>query len=307
LISKRDRVSWKGYMPAVVTPFDKDRALDLSAMGTMLEWLCGEGMHGIVIAGTTGEWTSLSAAERGQLFKAVGAQLSGKLPIIAGCSAFTPSEAIGFAEYAAASGFDGLIITPPPYAVPNDDELVTYFKTIAAAAELPICIYNWPPGTNIDMSVELLTRLAEIDGVVAFKQSSSNVGSFLRTVFELGNVVKVFGYHLDELSIVMMSSRGGDGLMGAGGVLGRDQPDFFNHIWAGDLDKARECGRRDAITMKAWYTPQLTGRFGSGPAILKTALNVRGVPGGFVRAPYLDLKPQDVEKVRNTMRELKYI
>lgn len=306
-MSKRNRVGWRGYMPAIVTPFAEDGALDLKALGGMLEWLHGEGMHGLVLAGTTGEWTSMSALERSQLFKAAGAQMAGKLPLVAGCSAFTAAESIALAEQAELAGFEGLLITPPPYVRPNDEEILDFFRTISAGTALPICIYNWPPGTGIDMSVDLLKRLAEIDGVVAFKQSTANLASFARTVFELSDVVRVFGYMMDEMGLTLLVSRGGDGLMGAGGVLGRTQPDFYNHAWAGRLDEARECGRRDRACMDAWYTPDLIGRFGSGPAILKAALNARGVPGGHVRAPLHDLSAEDAEKVKATLHMLGYV
>ena len=103
-MSKRSRADWRGYIPAITTPFDAERNLDLTALGGLLEWLHGEGMHGLLIAGTTGEWPSLSDAERAQLFAAAGAQLAGKLPLLAGCTAYTPRQVLAHAQHAAASG-----------------------------------------------------------------------------------------------------------------------------------------------------------------------------------------------------------
>jgi 4-hydroxy-tetrahydrodipicolinate synthase len=302
--SKRDRVDWRGYLPAIVTPFDKAGDLDLRALGQHLEWLADEGMHGLIVCGTTGEWTSLSAAERRQVFQAVGAQLSGKLPIIAGCTSYTPQETIELADHAAAHGFDGILVAVPPYVRPSEDEIFHFYKTVSEAARLPVCVYNWPPGTGIDMSLDLLTRLAGLDGVVAIKQSTPRLDRFVATFFALNEQVRIFGFSMNEHGLALLQARGGDGTMGAGGVLGRDQPDFYNHLWAGDIDAARACGARDRVILDNWYTPDLVGRFGSGPAILKAAFAAIGQQLGGVRAPLIDVDDAARLVIADTMRSL---
>ncbi|MBP8233390.1 MAG: dihydrodipicolinate synthase family protein, partial [Rhizorhabdus sp.] len=88
-MDKRSRVEWRGYIPAMLTPFADDGALDPIRLRAHLEWLAAEGMHGLVIGGTTGEWTSLSPTERRDLFRLVGDQMKGRLPLIAGCTSYT--------------------------------------------------------------------------------------------------------------------------------------------------------------------------------------------------------------------------
>lgn len=304
MIDKRARVEWRGYIPAIVTPFAADGALDLAGLGVMLDWLHAEGMHGLVVAGTTGEWTSLSAGERAQLFSAVGAQMRGKLPLLAGCTSFTARESLAFAGHAATSGFDGILVTPPPYIRPNAEEILGFYAEISAETPLPICVYNWPPGTGIDMPVDLIERIAALDKVVAIKQSTGDLRRFLATFFRLNDAVRVFGHSMDEHGLALLQARGGDGTMGAGGVLGRFHADFYNHLWAGDIDAARECGRKDRVLMEEWYTQELVGRFGSGPAILKAAFNLRGIPAGHVRRPLIDVSAQDRESIRGTLARL---
>ncbi|WP_249276509.1 dihydrodipicolinate synthase family protein [Sphingomonas baiyangensis] len=297
-------MDWRGYLPAITTPFARDGALDHQALGRLLEWLHGEGMHGLVIAGTTGEWPSMTPDERVALFAATGAQLTGKLPLIAGCSAFTAREAIAFAEAAATHGFDGILVTPPPYFRPSPDEIYGFYADISAGQPLPICVYNWPPGTGVDMPLDLLERLADLEKVVAIKQSTSDLRRFVTTYFALSERVRVFGHTMDEYGLALLEARGGDGTMGAGGVLGRTQPDFYNHLWAGRIEKARICGSQDRAILDAWYTVDLVGRFGSGPAILKAALDVQGLPGGHVRAPLRDVGADDRERIRETLAAL---
>lgn len=299
--TKRQRVDWHGYIPAIVTPFKADGELDFTGLGTMLEWLHGEGMHGLVVAGTTGEWTSLSREERKALFTAAGQQLGHRLPLLAGCSAFTAVEAIDFARHAATVGFQGMLVTPPPYLRPSEAEILAFFAMLSAESPLPICVYNWPPGTGIDMSLDLLTKLAGLSNVVAIKQSTSDLRRFLATFFALNDVVRVFGHTMDEQGLTLMQVHGGDGTMGAGGVLGRIHADFYNHLWAGDIAAARACGLKDRVIMDAWYTPELVGKFGSGPAILKAGFNAQGIPAGHVRAPLIDVSAADAVQIRETL------
>ena len=181
----RSSVDWRGYIPAITTPFTRDRQLDARGLQQLLEWLAAEGMHGIVIAGTTGEWFSLSDAERRALLRVTGRQLRGKLTLIAGCNAFCANRVIEYAEMARESGFDGILVTPPPYIVPNEEEIFAFYRHVSEHAGLPICVYNWPPGTNVDMSCELLERLADLDGIVAVKNSTGRLDRFIQSFFAL--------------------------------------------------------------------------------------------------------------------------
>jgi len=304
LKDKRERVDWRGYIPAIVTPFAADGQLNFAGLGTMLEWLQAEGMHGLVVAGTTGEWTSLSPVERAELFTATGRQLAGKLPLLAGCTSFTACETLALADHAADSGFDGILVTPPPYLRPNASEILGFYTEISNASRLPICVYNWPPGTGIDLPLDLLEQIAKIENVVAIKQSTSDLRRFVETFFRLGDQVRVFGHSMDEHGLALLQARGGDGTMGAGGALGRIHSDFYNHLWAGRIEEARECGRKDRVILDEWYTRELVGQFGSGPAILKAALNLRGIPAGHVRRPLKDVSTADATKIRDTLIRL---
>src|SRR5882724_1806112 len=181
----RNSVDWRGYIPAITTPFGKDRELDVRALGRLLEWLDGEGMHGLVVAGTTGEWFNLSPTERETLFSATGKQLKGKRTLIAGCNAFTASQVIANADLAKRCGFDGILVTPPPYIVPGEREILEFYREVSNGVSLPICVYNWPPGTNVDMSCELLERLADLDMVVAVKNSTDRPDRFIKAFFAL--------------------------------------------------------------------------------------------------------------------------
>lgn len=299
----RHSVQWRGYIPAITTPFTGDGALDLDALDRLLHWLYQEGMHGIIIGGTQGEWFTISAAERKQLMQTVGRKLGGKLPLIAGCSGYTSGEVAAHAKLAADHGFNGILVTPPPYMVPTDREILAFYREVNDAVSLPICVYNWPPGTNVDMSLDLLRPIAELPNVVAIKNSTADLRHFVDVFFALKDKVRVFGVPMNDLGILLVQ-QGADGTMGAGAVLGRELPDYFNAIWDNDIPRARRLGDRNEVLMRAWFNTDYTGRFGSAQAIFKAALNELGLPGGYPRRPLLPLEDDGVKVVRQTLVQL---
>lgn len=300
----RHSVAWRGYIPAITTPFTREGALDVEALERLLHWLAQEGTHGVIIGGTQGEWFSISPAERKQLLYTVGRNLGGKMPLIAGCNAYTTSEVAANARLAAEHGFEGILVTPPPYMVPTDREILEFYRDVNAAVSLPICVYNWPPGTNVDMSLELLRSIAELSNVVAIKNSTADLRHFIDVFFALKDQVRIFGVPMNELGIGLVQQHGADGTMGAGAVLGRELPEYFNAIWENDLPRARRLGERNELLMRAWFNADYTGRFGSAQAIFKAALNELGLPGGYPRRPLLPLDEQGTNVVRQTLAKL---
>jgi 4-hydroxy-tetrahydrodipicolinate synthase len=291
-------------MPAITTPFDEQGQLDLPALRKLVEWLADQGMHGLIMAGTTGEWFSMSPEERKQLFNTVGEVLKGQLPLIAGCNAFTAAEVVSNAVTAAKSGFDGILVTPPPYVRPCEREVIAFYEDINQATPLPICVYNWPPGTNIDLSKETLLHLADLDNVVAIKNSTGNPEHFLDVMRALNKKVRIFGIPMTNKGAELVLNQEADGTMGAGGVLGQTQPDFYNALWAGDREKGLAAAAFDSRIMNDWFNTDYTAKFGSAQAIFKTALNLQGLPGGMPRRPILPLRDSDVAIVRNTLENL---
>lgn len=301
----RTSVDWHGYIPAVTTPFTATGELDLAAWREQLEWLAAERMHGIIVAGTSGEWFSLTGGERAELFRVAASQVGDRFPVLGGCNAYTPAEAVAHARAARDAGLAGILLTPPPYVVPNRAELVAFYRAVSAAVDIPICVYNWPRGTGVDLDADLLGELADLDRVVAVKNSTPDFGGFVRGLVAVGERVRYFGIPTDDTGIALLRGVGGDGLMGAGAVLGADHPDFFRALAREDLAGARRLGERDRVLMRRWFGADYGPLFGNAPAILKCALRRRGVPAGHVRPPLLPLTPQDEQRVYDTLDELK--
>ncbi len=300
----RDSINWRGYIPALTTPFAEDASLDEAGVKALHSWVYSQGVHGFIVLGTQGEWFTQTVAEKRRVVELAGEQMHGKLTLISGCNAFSASEALENIACAADNEFDGILLTPPPYIMPTEREIYAFYSEVNAGCSLPICVYNWPPGTNVDMSLELLSKLADLDKVVAVKNSTPDPTHFASVLSALKDRVRVFGAPMNDTGISLVTEHGCDGTMGAGAVLGSDQPDFYNAIWAGDLKRASKLGARDSRVMVDWFNPDYTGRFGSAQAIFKEALNQQGLPGGIPRRPILPLEEPDVAAIRKTLVDL---
>jgi 4-hydroxy-tetrahydrodipicolinate synthase len=226
------------------------------------------------------------------------------MPLIAGCNAFTAREVLEKATIAAKGGFDGILVTPPPYVRPCEREVIAFYEDVDRSTPLPICIYNWPPGTNIDLGTDTLKTLADLDHVVAIKNSTGDSAHFLDVMRTLNREVRIFGVPMNAMGAELVLNAEADGTMGAGAVLGRTQPEFFNALWAGDRERALESADQDQRIMADWFLPDYTARFGSAQSIFKTALNLQGLPGGWPRRPILPLTQPDVAAVKTTLSAL---
>jgi len=241
----RNSVNWKGYIPAITTPFLENGEIDWEGWEKLLSWLIDEGMHGLVINGTTGEWFSQSVDEQKELFKRTAELVQGKIPVIAGCTAYTPGQVVDLAKTALDVGLSGILVAPSPYIVPNHEEIVEHYRFISDHVEIPICIYNWPRGTNVDLTTETVVELSKIKNVVAIKNSTPDMNNFISTFFAVKEEIRYFGFPMNELGVSLIVEHGGDGTMGAGAVLGADHPNFYNYLWNGDIETALKYGKRD--------------------------------------------------------------
>lgn len=165
---------WRGYWPSRTHPFSTDGSLDEDAWRALLALYAEHGVHGVLVNGTTGEWFSQTPEERLRVAEIAVAELSGQLPVVIGCGAYTAAESARYGEHARSIGADGILTTPPPYVHPSQDEIHAFYATLAGAVDLPLMVYNWPRGTAVDITVDTLVGLAELDTVVAVKDSSGD-------------------------------------------------------------------------------------------------------------------------------------
>ena len=166
----------KGWMTALVTPF-KDGAIDESALRNLIDWQIESGIQGLVPVGTTGESPTLSHEEHKRVVEIAIAEARGRVPVIAGAGSNNTREAIELAIHAEKAGASAVLVVTPYYNKPNQEGLFQHFRAIDAAIGIPIVIYNIPPRSVIDMSVDTMKRCyGELRNIVGVKDATGNVG-----------------------------------------------------------------------------------------------------------------------------------
>lgn len=159
-----------GILTAMVTPFDANGELAEDATASLVGHLLDTGSDGLVLAGSTGEGSTLSDEEKLRLWE-IGVAESGNAPVIAGTGSNDTRHSVELTARAADVGVDGVLVVTPYYNKPDRRGLIAHFSAVAAASDLPVILYNIPSRSVIDMPNDLLAELAEIDNVVAVKQS----------------------------------------------------------------------------------------------------------------------------------------
>ncbi len=166
--------NFKGSMTALVTPF-KDGAVDEVAFRALVDWQIASGSHGLVPVGTTGESPTLSHAEHKRVVEICIAEARGRVPVIAGAGSNNTTEAIELAVHAESAGADAVLVVTPYYNKPTQEGMYRHFKAINDAIGIPIIIYNIPPRSVVDMSVETMKRLFELKNIAGVKDATGNV------------------------------------------------------------------------------------------------------------------------------------
>lgn len=298
----RDDVSWRGYWPASPTPFTADGRYDAASHRALLDWYVGEGMHGVFVNGTTGEWFSQTDDERRRVAETAVDAVAGRIPVVVGVTALTAKHAAELGRQAIAAGADGLGSTPPPYSKTFPGETVRYFQDLSDGVDAPLMVYNWPHGTSVDIGPDLAERIAGVDNVVAIKDSTPDQAQFFETTRRVLGSVRVFGPFMSVAGLDFLLEHGGDGFIGGGSLWGARDAAFWEAVWRGDAETAREHARRtDELFPKLWLPGGWAGRFGAYQSQLKALMRMLGQPGGEVRPPRL---PVTDETSLGQMREI---
>lgn len=166
---------FKGSITALVTPM-RDGAVDEKAFQELVDWQIKEGTNGLVPVGTTGESPTLSHDEHKRVVEMTVAVSAGRVPVIAGAGSNNTAEALDLARFAEKAGADAVLVVTPYYNKPSQEGLYRHFMAIDAAIGIPIIIYNIPPRSVIDMSVETMARLFR-DGrnITGVKDATGNI------------------------------------------------------------------------------------------------------------------------------------
>jgi len=281
--------SFRGTYTVMITPFDASGAVDLTATASFVDWQITSGIHGLVPLGSTGEFLSLTDDEKAEVAKCVIDTSAGRVPVLIGTGAESTDDVIRYSRQAEALGADGVMIIPPFYSTPTEDELFEHYRRIGEAISLPIMIYNNPATANVDLTPRIVERLSRIDNVSYIKESTMDV-TRIRDILEFcGDRMTVFGGIMGFESFLA----GAEGWVAVGSnIMPKELADIFTLCAdKGDLEGAR------AIYKQVLPVIRLVGghRYVSGS---KAALAAMGRYVGGPRAPRLPLPENEIADMR---------
>ena len=288
-----------GSIVAIATPMKEGGALDLPALGRLVEFHISEGTAGIVIVGTTGESPTVDFDEHCQLIRAAVELARGRIPVMAGTGANSTTEAIELTRFAKEAGAASALSVVPYYNKPTQEGLYRHFRAIAEAVDLPLVLYNVPGRTVADLANETVLRLAEVRGIVGLKDATADLGrgsELLRALHQAGR--RDFAvYSGEDITGLPLMLLGGHGVIS---VTANVAPALMARMCkaalAGDIATARECNDRLLPLHRRLFVE-------ANPIPVKWALAEMGLIQNVLRLPLVPLSDQHCETVRSALRD----
>tara|TARA_Y100000590_G_scaffold59702_1_gene63346 strand:+ start:2035 stop:2940 length:906 start_codon:yes stop_codon:yes gene_type:complete len=282
-------MNWEGVMPAITTKFTNDDKLDLDLFNKNINAQLDAGVSAIVLGGSLGEASTLTADEKNILTKNTISVTEGKIPIVVNIAEQSTKAAIKSAISAEENGASGLMVLPPMRYKSCDLETVQYFKDIANSTSLPIMIYNNPVDYKIEVTLDMFDDLLEIENIQAVKESTRDITNITRIKNRFGDRLKIMT-GVDTLALESL-------IMGAVGWIAGLVCAFPYETVA--IYKLQKIGKIDeAISIYRWFMPLLELDINSKLVQnIKLAETYTGLGSENVRAPRLPLSGNERESV----------
>lgn len=281
--------NWNGVFPALTTKFNSNDTLDFEAFAKNLHAQVEAGVDGVIIGGSLGEASTLSADEKESLVRFAVAELNGRIPVLLNIAEGATREAVQQAQQAADLGASGLMILPPMRYKADEAETVRYFMDVAKATPLPVMIYNNPVDYKIEVTVDMFEELLALDNVQAVKESTRDITNVTRLRNRFGSRLNIL-CGVDTLAMEELVM-GADGwVAGLVCAFPKETVTIYRLVKAGRLDEARAIYR--------WFMPLL--ELDIHPKLvqyIKLAEAMVGLGTEHVRLPRLPLTGAERSKI----------
>jgi 4-hydroxy-tetrahydrodipicolinate synthase len=273
----------------MVTPFDKDGAIDWAGVEKLAQHLVDTGHDGIAVNGTTGEAPTTKSSEKLEIIKVVKKVVGAKVQVLSGAGDNETAYTVEQAKRSQDAGADGLLVVTPYYNKPPQAGIEAHFRAVAAVTDLPIMMYDIPGRTGVEIESDTIVKLFEsVKNIVALKDAKGNIAATSWVIKRCGIPV----YSGDDILNLPFLSVGAVGFVSVcGHTVGLQLKAMLDAWFAGDADKALEIHQQ--------LLPVFTGTFRTQGAILtKAAMSLMGLPGGTTRLPLVDATQAQIEQLR---------
>jgi 4-hydroxy-tetrahydrodipicolinate synthase len=286
---------FEGSCVALVTPF-RDGSVDYETVKTLVNWHIEKGTDCIVPCGCTGEAATLSSDEHRKVIETVIKETGGRIKVMPGTGSNSTWEAIELTEFAKKAGASGVLIITPYYNKPTQEGLFRHYEKIAESVDIPICLYNVPSRTGVNIEPETVRRLSEIKNIVAIKEAAGKVAQsaqIIRLCKE--NITLLSG---DDALTLPMMAMGGKGVVS---VLANVVPDVVHDMTSSYLGKEAD----KALELHYKWLPLMNALFvETNPGPVKEALGMMKMIKPELRLPLVNLMSSNKEKLKKVMHDL---
>lgn len=290
---------FRGSLVALVTPMTESGDVDHVAFGRLLDWHARQGTDGIVIAGTTGESPTVTAAEAAELLQIAVQRIGGRMPVIAGTGGNSTAESIERTRAACELGVDGVLVVTPYYNRPPQEGLYRHFSLVADASSVPLILYNVPSRTACDLLPETVERLSFHPQIIGIKEATGSIERGAEILGRCGDDFLLLSG--DDATCRELIGAGAQGVITVtGNVAPRLMHEMVEAALSGDQGGARELDERLAGLHTALFIE-------SNPIPVKWALGRLGLIGPGIRLPLVPMAESNQEAVLAAMRRAEVI
>ncbi len=288
------KVLFSGAATALITPFREDGSLDIAGLEQLIEFQIENGIRAIILAGTTGEGSTLTFEEFKTLITK-GVQFThGRVPIIAGTGSNDTEKSVRLSKEAEQCGADGLLIVTPYYNKTSQEGLLQHYTKIANHVQIPIILYNVPPRTGMGIHPETAKKLMHLPNIIGIKEASGNISSVADIAVACPELPIYSG---NDDQILPILSLGGRGVIS---VLSNIAPQEVQRICT-----LYEQGKAEKATqLQLKLLPLIRTLFADiNPMPIKCAMNIQYLPCGNPRLPLIPCNDQMKERIRLSIKE----
>lgn len=283
---------FRGAITALVTPF-KNGQVDEEALRNLIEFQIANGVDGLVPCGTTGESPTLSHDEHDRVIEMTIDAAKKRVPVIAGTGSNSTAEALRLTRHAYEAGADGALIACPYYNKPTQEGLYQHFELIAKNVPIPIIPYNIPGRTGINMSPELIARLAKISNIVGIKEASGSIKQISDVINLCDKDFAVLSG--DDIFTLPLMAIGGAGVISVvSNVAPADMAGLVDAFNAGDMARAKELHYKMSALIDMLFIEV-------NPIPVKAALALMGKIEYEYRLPLCKMAEANFEKLKKVM------
>lgn len=288
-------MQFEGIYTPVVTPHNEDHSINKERFADVIEHLISSGVHGLIIAGTTGEYYAQSMEERIEMMSFAKDVNNGRLPLIIGTGAIRTEDSIIYAEEAKAIGADAILVTTPPYAYPTSREIALHGLAIDRAANLPVMLYNYPGRMSVNMDEETLDMLGKSPNFCAIKESSGDINRVHTLARDYPHIQLSCGMDDQALEFFAWGARS---WVCAGSNFAPEAHIALYKACAveGDFTKGR------AIMTAMLPLMSVLEQGGKFVQCIKHGITMRGIPAGPPRKPLQPLNKDDKRALEQVIR-----